>query len=217
MIKKETALAKAINVLSTSLQDDPEYRYGWQSTIAQACLDAIYWKKKKLQKRALNQKELHAACNEGADQFLKSLTSTIEAPTQNAFIHVYFDNDDNIDSVELLGENKDHIHLIYSEQIWQDISYCLQSSTTKHQIICLSDKIYDILARNKLCELSSTATITTIEKMFSDRYTFKEAKIYHNDFLKELSKLQSDCSCHKLNYIMKKIAALTDKPCVNLD
>lgn len=62
-----------IGPLVKALREDPEYRMGWHANIAMSVIDAIGQKKKSLNKKQLNRKELYEAVNAGTDWFLTLL------------------------------------------------------------------------------------------------------------------------------------------------
>lgn len=66
-------LEKALRVLVKHLQNDTEYRYGWQANIAMAVMDVIRDKRRK-KRVPLSNAELHQAVNVGAQNFLDLLT-----------------------------------------------------------------------------------------------------------------------------------------------
>jgi hypothetical protein len=63
-----TEVARAMSVVTAAIRDDEGYRQSWQANIAMFVWDAI-------QRAGFEDadRKLHAACNEGATEFLKVL------------------------------------------------------------------------------------------------------------------------------------------------
>lgn len=66
-------ISKALALVTSALNEDPEYFYLWQANIAVQFQDAIYRSKKKHKKKYLNRQDIHKASNEAAMEFLKLL------------------------------------------------------------------------------------------------------------------------------------------------
>lgn len=59
-------ISEALDVLREAMEDE-DYRLGWVANIAMSVYDEI------ISSKAKNHKQLHEACNKGADNFLQLL------------------------------------------------------------------------------------------------------------------------------------------------